>query len=110
MPRANRLTAGSDYQRVTRRGRRSSGRFAVTSVVSPSPAGVPRFGFIITRKVGGAVVRNRIRRRMKAIGYSLIEQGMPPRDVVIRALPASVSADWASLHSEISSAALGSVK
>jgi len=36
----------------------------------------PRFGFTITRKIGGAVVRNRIRRRLKeAI------RGLPPRIV-----------------------------
>lgn len=36
---------------------------------SPAPesasSGGPRFGFTITRKVGGAVIRNRIRRRLK---------------------------------------------
>lgn len=107
LAKANRIIAGSDYRRVSRRGRRTAGRFAVVSVVSSSETGVPRFGFVITRKVGGAVVRNRVRRRMKAVAHSLIEQGMPPRDVVVRALPAAVSADWASLHSEIEAAAMG---
>src|SRR5882724_9759782 len=31
-----------------------------------SPAGEPRFGFTVTRQVGKAVERNRIRRRLKA--------------------------------------------
>ncbi|MFD1715144.1 ribonuclease P protein component [Amnibacterium flavum] len=110
LTRANRIIAGSDYRRVSRRGRRTAGKFAVVSVVSPSTAGVPRFGFIITRKIGGAVVRNRVRRRMKAIARSLVDQGMPARDVVVRALPAAVSADWASLHHEIEAAAMGSMK
>jgi ribonuclease P protein component len=109
LPRANRIVAGVDYRRVSRRGRRSSGRFTVVSVVDPSPTGVSRFGFIVTRQVGGAVVRNRVRRRLKAIGYGLIRDGMPPRDIVVRALPASVSADWDSLRLEVSAAAMRSV-
>lgn len=36
------------------------------SAKAPGPAAGPRFGFTVTKKLGGAVVRNRIRRRLKA--------------------------------------------
>jgi ribonuclease P protein component len=108
LARANRIVAGADYRLITRKGRRSSGRFTVISVIDPSPAGVPRFGFIITRRVGGAVERNRIRRRLKAIGFGLVREGLPARDIVVRALPASISADWDSLRDEVSAAAMRS--
>jgi ribonuclease P protein component len=66
--------------------------------------GVPeptRFGFIVAKSVGGAVVRNRVRRRLRAVSYELLPVTQPGRDVVIRALPGSDQADWATLHSEI---------
>lgn len=34
---------------------------------APSAADGPRFGFTVTKKLGGAVIRNRIRRRLKAV-------------------------------------------
>jgi ribonuclease P protein component len=76
----------------------------VVSVVR-TPTGSPaRFGFILTRKVGNAVKRNLVRRRMKAIAWELVNGGLAGTDVVIRALPASVEADWVTLHSEITEA------
>nr|WP_251858552.1 ribonuclease P protein component [Herbiconiux sp. L3-i23] len=106
MPRANRIITGADYRRVSRRGRRSAGRFTVISVAAATTDDA-RFGFIVTRKLGGAVVRNRVRRRLKAIARSLVDQGMPPADIVVRALPSSVTADWTSLQDEVSAVALG---
>ena len=103
----NRIVAGADYRRVSRRGRRVTGRFTIVSIAD-APEGVARFGFIVTRKVGGAVARNRVRRRLKAICRSLVDQGVAPRDVVIRALPASVTADWDSLREEVFVAAMRS--
>lgn len=53
------------------------------------PAG-PRFGFTITKKIGNAVVRNRIRRRLKAALTPLTDAlASPTHDyVVIARLPA----------------------
>lgn len=82
----------------------------MTSVLPLPDEESSRFGFIITRKIGNAVVRNRVRRRLKAISRSLLDSGMPSREIVIRALPASVTADWATLRSEIESAATRSVR
>jgi ribonuclease P protein component len=76
----------------------------VVSVVLTPAASPARFGFIVTRKVGNAVKRNLVRRRMKAIAWELVNGGLAGTDVVIRALPASVEADWVTLHSEITEA------
>jgi len=48
-------------------------RLEATGDGAPAPVGhpAPRFGFTITRKVGGAVIRNRIRRRLKEAIRSL---------------------------------------
>ncbi|WP_371748986.1 ribonuclease P protein component [Aquihabitans sp. G128] len=46
------------------------------------PAGTPRVAYAITKRVGGAVVRNRLRRRLRAICADLARPGpvaLPPR-------------------------------
>lgn len=101
LAQANRLVSADDFRAVLRRGSRRASGNTVVSVLR-TPVGTPsRFGFIVTRKVGNAVKRNRVRRRMKAIAWELVNGGVAGTDVVIRALPASVKADWGTLHSEI---------
>jgi ribonuclease P protein component len=63
-----------------------------------------RFGFIVAKTVGGAVVRNTVRRRLRAVGKDILV-GLPTgTDVVVRALPGFDQLSWATLHSEISEA------
>lgn len=69
-------------------------------VDSPGP-GPARFGFVISKAVGGSVVRNRLRRRFRAIGNDLVDGGFSSTDVVVRALPGCASLDWTTLHHEI---------
>lgn len=70
------------------------------STLREQPAGSPRFGFVVSRQVGGAVVRNRVRRRLKAIAYDLVPTVPPGTSVVVRALPASASAGFEQLADE----------
>jgi ribonuclease P protein component len=63
-----------------------------------------RFGFIVAKNVGGAVVRNRVRRRMKAASFDLLPGVPDGTEVVFRALPASVDASWPDLLAELSTA------
>ena len=61
-----------------------------------------RFGFIVSKAVGNAVVRNRVRRRLKAVAINLLDSLPAGSDVVVRALPASAQASWVTLNTEIS--------
>lgn len=63
-----------------------------------------RFGFIVAKNVGGAVSRNRVRRRLKAAGYELLPSVRPGTDVVIRALPSAAEARWPDLKAELTDA------
>lgn len=76
------------------------------SIVATPNGADARFGFIVTKKVGNAVNRNRVRRRMKAIARELVDGGLTGMDVVVRAAPASADAEWVELRSEFR-AALG---
>lgn len=69
-----RLTKRREYLEVARGGRTSRRGFLLQAVSRKAPAEgakgpkVPpgaRFGFTVTKKIGNAVVRNRIRRRLK---------------------------------------------
>ncbi len=60
-----------------------------------------RFGFIISKQVGTAVIRNTVRRRLKAVCAELLAEGPQGTDVVIRALPASSTASFAELHADV---------
>jgi ribonuclease P protein component len=52
-----------------------------------------RVGFVVSKAVGGAVERNRVKRRLRhLVARELQAASTVPRDVVVRALPASSSA------------------
>ncbi len=61
-----RLVRRADYLRCYRTGRRRLGAL-VMLYFAPSPLGHPRIGITTTRKVGNAVVRHRLKRRIKEI-------------------------------------------
>ena len=48
-----------------RRGRKRRGPLFLLEVLERGDAGAPRYGITVTKKVGNAVTRNRIRRRLK---------------------------------------------
>jgi ribonuclease P protein component len=101
---ANRITSGSDYKAVVRRGVRVVGPHTVAYLRrNPDPTPV-RFGFIVAKNVGGAVVRNRVRRRLKAASFDLLPGVPAGTEVVFRALPNSVHASWPDLVAELSTA------
>ncbi len=68
------------------------------------PSG-PRFGFTVTKAMGNAVVRNRIRRRLKAAVQAL-EEGVAKssHDYVLIARPAAQTKDFALLKKALEQA------
>lgn len=81
-----------------RRGRRFATEFAIVHALATEGSTV-RFGFVVSRAVGGAVVRNRVKRRLRAIGRQVIDSVPQGTDLVVRALPGVEQVDWATLHS-----------
>lgn len=104
LAKANRITRGVDYRAAVRRGARFTGASTVTYIRPDADSDVVRFGFIVSKSVGNAVQRNLVRRRLKAAAYDLLpgfRSGGQGLDVVVRALPASAQAPWASLHQDL---------
>lgn len=68
----------------------------------PNTVGKPRLGLSVSKKVGTAVKRNRVRRRLKEIFRSSLA-GLPGElDLVISARPAAVGASFEELSEEFS--------
>jgi ribonuclease P protein component len=101
LARANRVVRPDDFRTVVRRGRRSTSPLAVYYRLDRDPHDPVRFGFIVSRAVGGAVERNLMRRRMRAVGRQFVDAGAQGLDVVVRALPGSAQRDWASLSADM---------
>ncbi|WP_404312273.1 ribonuclease P protein component [Agrococcus terreus] len=99
LAKANRIVRGDDFRRIVRTGRRVGGPLAVVHRTKPEAAR-SRFGFIVSKQVGNAVVRNRVRRRLSEIVRAELPLD-PAEDIVIRALPAAAEADFATLRAGI---------
>jgi len=63
-----------------------------------------RAGFIVSKAVGGAVVRNRVRRRLRHLMRERLDSLPAGTDVVIRALPSSGARSYAELGADLDGA------
>lgn len=74
-------------------------------VVHVSPSGAdtdaPSVGFVVSKAVGNAVVRNRVKRRLRALVADRMTTLPSGSLVVVRALPASAEADFARLSTDL---------
>jgi len=83
--------------RSTRR-RARTGALWLAHVPPLGPPTPPRVAFAIGRKVGGAVVRNRLRRRLRAV---LAAVELPPGDYLLGATPAAAEVTWDELNHQV---------
>ena len=99
-PREARLVQKAQFDAVYRAGkRRSSSHFTVFLKANDLPAS--RFGFSIKRALGGAVVRNRIRRRIREVVRLHREEISAGWDFVIHPKANVASAAFAALENEL---------
>jgi ribonuclease P protein component len=100
LARANRVKTPDDFRQIMRRGRRSGGTLLVTHALR-GESGPVRFGFVVGRSVGNAVVRNRVRRRLRAIASGLLASVVPGTAVVVRALPPAAAGSFVELDGDV---------
>ena len=105
MKRRHRLSRSRDFDAVYRKGRSVSTRYLVLYAF-PREEGEtgpdPRLGLAVSRKVGGAVVRNRLKRRLREVFDALADTVRPGYDYVLVARPGLAEAAEARDHSWLS--------
>lgn len=102
-----RLRRRSDFDAVYRRGRIFNDPLLVLRTL-PNEAGHNRYGFVTSKKLGGAVARNWLRRRLQEIvrlmpgGTGAAEAWSPePHDIVISAKTAAAGASYQELEAAV---------
>lgn len=99
--RAERLCRRQDFSRCYRKGRRGSGTHLTLFFVDNRLEG-PRMGMTVSRKVGGAVARARLKRRFREIYRRWSQRkNLPSLDMVIHARPSSSRASFAELERDL---------
>ena len=103
---AQRLRRSSDFTAAFRSGRRSGRGTLVVHLHLDEPAQAPtaRAGFVVSKAVGNAVVRNRVRRRLRHLVRPLLATLPPGSSVVVRALPSAASASFETLGTDLDGA------
>ena len=87
LARANRLITADDFRQVMRKGSKLVSNACLTYRIQTAQEHPVRFGFVVGKTVGNAVVRNRIRRRMRAAAHAYSKQHPSGFEFVFRALP-----------------------
>ena len=99
-PKAARLTQSSEFARLKRDGAAFHGKYLILSVLKDLPGAEVRAGFITSRRVGGAVIRNRVRRRLREIVRHARPQLRPGTWLVCVARPHAARASFQQLQTE----------
>lgn len=105
LPAESRMRRRSDFTAAVRRGSRS-GRKLLTGHLFVPAAGSgedrpPRVGFVVNRAVGIAVVRNRVRRRLRVLVREYLSSLPRGSLLVVRAHPQAATASQADLAAEL---------
>jgi len=103
---AQRLRRGTDFAAAVRGGRRVGRNTVVVHLLidEPAQASTARAGFVVSKSVGNAVIRNKVRRRLRHLVRPRLADLPDGTVVVIRALPAAASASFEALGSDLDGA------
>jgi ribonuclease P protein component len=106
LTRANRLTSSRLFAPAIRRGRRAGTRTLVLHLdLSPeetNEAGAaPRVGFVVSKAVGPAVARNKVKRRLRHLARERLSSLPGSAVLVVRALPPAATASYDDLGHDL---------
>ena len=118
LPAEARIRRSRDFSSVLKRGRRAARGGVVVhwapqrgeasdDPASPSDAAAPstaRAGFVVSKSVGNAVTRNRVKRRLRHAVAEQMRSWPVDVDIVVRATPRSAERDFSALSRDLAEA------
>lgn len=107
LPAALRMRRSDEFARTIRTGARAGRSTLVVHCAVDSSDHEPHVGFVVSKAVGGAAVRNRVRRRLRGAVLEHRDELPVGADIVVRALAPAAAAPYAALSDDFRSA-LGS--
>lgn len=99
-PKSDRLTHTTEFKRVREEGGVTRGDLLSLGVLRMTAGERTRSGFVTSRRVGGAVVRNRVRRRLREIARRHQHKVISGAWIVVVARPRAASATFRALEHE----------
>ena len=105
LPQQSRMRSPDEFKRTMRSGRRASGatlsgHLLLTAGAVPEDT-KPKVGLVVSRAVGSAVVRNRVKRRLRELMRGRVASLPGGCLLVLRAHPAAASARQADLAADL---------
>jgi ribonuclease P protein component len=106
LPAAQRLRRRGDFTAAVRTGRRAGRGSLIVHLSRPAGAELlpARVGFVVPKTVGGAVVRNAVRRRLRHLVRERLSALPPGVVLVVRALPGAADSSYARLGVDLDAA------
>jgi len=99
-PKAARLIRTAEFSRVRTDGKPVHGKMITLGVLKGCGEADGRIGIVTSRRVGGAVVRNRVRRRLREIFRAMRPRLVPGVWIVAVAKSSAAKATFEALRAE----------
>lgn len=100
LKRENRLKKRYQFDYVYKHGTRFSSKF-VTIYVTPSKTNHIKVGFAVSKKIGHAVVRNKVRRRLREVVYPLVPKIKQANNLIVLAKEGITEASFENLKKQL---------
>ncbi len=101
LPAGKRIRRSADFATVVRRGSRVGRATLVVHLLIDPDGGPPRAGFVVSKAVGGAVVRNAVTRRLRELVRARLDLLPRGTRLLVRALPAAATASSSTLAADL---------
>jgi ribonuclease P protein component len=101
LPSASRMRRGDQFADAIRRGRRAGRPMLVAHFFAGETDEPPVVGFVVSKAVGGAVIRNQVKRRLRHLMRDRVARLPRGSLLVVRANPPAASARSENLAAEL---------
>jgi ribonuclease P protein component len=103
LPRSSRVRKRGAFVEIQRQGKKTKGAGLLMFALPQRKPGPARLGVTVSRRVGGAVVRNRVRRLVREVFRQNPTWFPAGRDIVFVARPEAAELEYTAVHDDIAS-------